>query len=265
MSRRLIGDSSYWLGGCMKAVTPDGPVHYHVSTFLVLGSRRTALIDTGDPHHWDQIRADLVAALDGRRLDYIVPTHPELPHAGNLPTLLAMFPDSQVVGDVRDYPVHYPEYADRLVTLGVAATLDLGDRRLEIVEAYIRDLPNTVWAYDPRDQVLYVSDGFSFIHDVPTLPALGDDEPGHLPGQCRLLSTEMPVPPTIEQAAYGTGRALYWTRYVDVTPTFKRIREFLNDHPVTMIAPAHGNVISDVAAMMDTALAAHRMVLDSNV
>ncbi|MFE3175229.1 MBL fold metallo-hydrolase [Amycolatopsis sp. NPDC059090] len=263
MTARRIAAATHWLGGCMQAMASDGPVHYHVSAYLISGSTHTVLIDTGDPRHWPLIEAQLDEALAGRSLDYLLPTHPELPHAGNLPALLARYPGAEVVGDVRDYHLHYPEYSHRLRPLAPGDRLDLGDRQLELAEAYIQDLPNTVWAYDPGDRVLYVSDGFSFVHDVPALPSMGDDEPGHRPGECRLLSTEMPAAPTVDQAAYGTGRALYWTRYVDVTDTFGKIGEFLATRPADLIAPAHGNVIADVPRMMKTALAAHRQVYDA--
>jgi hypothetical protein len=201
---------------------------------------------------------------DGRTLDYVFPTHPELPHAGNLPQLLARYPAAQVVGDVGDYHVHYPEYADRLVPMQAGDRLDLGGRELEAIPAYVHDLVNTLWAYDTGAGVLCVSDGFSYIHDLPVSSVLEDDEPGHLPGQCRLLSEEMPVAPTVDQAAYGTGRALYWTRFVDVTTTVQQIEQLLADRPTNLIAPAHGNVISDVDTMFKTCLAAHRQVYEAS-
>lgn len=108
--------------------------------------------------------------------------------------------------------------------------------------------------------MLFVSDGFSFIHDIPQPD--GEDEPAHLPGQCRSLSSEMPHPPTVEQAAYGTGRALYWTKFVEVSTAFGNIERLLAEHPTRWICPAHGNVIDDVEGMLKTSLAAHRKVFE---
>ncbi|HEX6873505.1 MAG TPA: MBL fold metallo-hydrolase, partial [Micromonosporaceae bacterium] len=260
MPGRRIASGVHWLGGCMQAPTAGGPVHYHVSTYLVVGSDRTVLVDTGDPRHWPAIAGQLDQALAGRPLDYLLPTHPELPHAGNLPELLRRYPDARVVGDIRDYHVHFPEFVHRLEVMAAGDILPLGGRQLRLVPAYIHDLPNTLWAYDTGDRVFFVSDGFSYVHDVPSIPALGDDEPSHRAGQCRLFSTEMPQAPTVDQAAYGTGRALYWTRFVDVSEIFDEMARFLDAHPADFIAPAHGNVVADVASMMRTSLAAHRKV-----
>jgi hypothetical protein len=256
MNGREIAPGVFWLGGCFEATMLTRPIHYHVSAFLIIGSHKSVLYDTGDPHHWPSIAPVLTRLLAGRPLDYLFPSHPEIPHAGNLAALLERYPAATVVGDIRDYHVHYPEYTERLVALRHHERLDLGDRVLEVIPAYIHDLPNTLWAYDTGSGALFVSDGFSYVHHLPT-PA---DEASHLPGQCWLLSSELPEPPSVEQAAYGTGRALYWTRFVDVSETFNHIGELLVQRSTRLIAPAHGNVISDVEPMIKISLAAHREV-----
>lgn len=264
---REIADGVHWIGGCFVAATPAGGVHYHVSTYLVIGEERTALVDTGDPAHWDEISRQLDGLLGERPLDVVVPTHPELPHAGNLPALAEKYPALEVHGEVRDYHLHYPQLASRLVSRPAGDRIDLGGRALELVPALILDLPNSLWAYDTAAEVLFVSDGVSYIHDLPeegTAAADGDDDPPptHLPGQCRLLSGEMPGGPTVEQAAYGTGRALYWTRFVDVAGTFDELERLLARRPARLLAPAHGNVVSDVTAMLAISAAAHRRVYE---
>lgn len=255
---RLVGSDVYWLGGCLSAFTAAGEVHYHVSCYLIVGTERTLLVDTGDPAHRDLVLAQLDSVLGGRALDYVFPTHPEIPHAGNLPALLERYPGALIVGDVRDYGLHYPEYLDRIRAWAVGTEVDLGNRVFTVLPAHIRDLGNTLWAHDSGAQMLFVSDGFSFIHDVPAPDR--EDEPVHLPGQCRLVSGEMPSPPTVAQAAYGTGRALYWTKFVDVSRAFRDIERLLDALPTQLIGPAHGNVIDDVQGMLRTSLAAHREV-----
>jgi hypothetical protein len=262
---RRIADGVYWLGGCLSAFSGGEEVHYHVSSYLVVGSRGTILVDTGDPAHAPLVLAQLEQALDGRPLDFVFPTHPEIPHAGNLPALLERYPGAVVVGDVRDYHLHFPEFVERLAPRAFGETIDLGGRIFRFVPAYIRDLENTLWGYDSGSGTLFVSDGFSFIHDVPSSDVASrddDEEPGHRPGQCRLTSGEMPAPPTVEQAAYGTGRALYWTKFVDVSKAFAAIERTLGELPTSFIGPAHGNVIDDVDGMLRTSLAAHRRVYE---
>lgn len=261
---RTIAQGVHWLGGCMQTVSSDEPVHFHISCYLIVGSRKTVLVDTGDPRHWELVSRQLTQVLGDRPLDYVFPTHPELPHAGNLPALLTRYPAATVVGDVRDYHVHFPEFAGRFEPLAVGEFLELGDRALQMVPAYIYDLHNTLWAYETGAGVLFVCDGFGYIHDVPAVSDLDFDEPVHRPGQCRLMSGEMPVPTTVDQAAYGIGRALYWTRFVDVTTIFGEVERLLESRPTRFIAPSHGNVIDDVETMFMTSLLAHRKVYESS-
>jgi len=260
---REFAPGVHWLGGCQEARTSSGPVHYHISCYLVVGSERTLLVDSGDPRHWPAIAEQLDEALGGRQLDYVLPTHPEIPHAGNLPALLDRFPQARVVGDVRDYHIHFPELADRLDPLPPGGSISLGDRQFEVLPSRIYDLHNTVWGLDRGARVMFVSDGFGYVHEVPHDSELDVDEPAHRPGDCRRTSSEMPVPTTVEQAAYGIGRALYWTRFVDVTTIFEEIERFLDEESVEFIAPAHGNVISDVDTMLRTSLMAHRQVYEA--
>jgi hypothetical protein len=260
VNARHVANGVYWLGGCLSAFSQGGEVHYHVSSYLVVGSRASILVDTGDPAHVGRVLAQLDGALAGRSLDYIFPTHPEIPHAGNLPALLQRYPEARVVGDTRDYFMHFPAFADRFDAKRPGDVIDLGGRTFTFLPAHIRDLENTLWGHDDGAGMLFVSDGFSFIHETPDPD--GEDEPAHRPGQCRLLSGEMPVPPSVEQAAYGTGRALYWTKFVDVSSAFQAIENVLDRLPTTFIGPAHGNLIDDVDGMLRTSLAAHRRVYE---
>jgi len=199
---RAIADDEIVEGGCFKALSGGPGVHYHVSAFLVVGDDRTVLVDTGDPGHWDAISADLDAILGERPLDYLFPTHPELPHAGNLPFLFDKYPGVQIVGDVRDYHVHYPQMEGSLVAFGPGDRLDLGGRELEFLPAIVLDLQNSLWALDSRTRTLFVSDGFSYIHELPEGFDLdGDEPPVHLAGQCESVSVVLDGGPTVDQAA----------------------------------------------------------------
>jgi flavorubredoxin len=255
---RSLAPGVTWLGDCLKRKEGDQPVHVHASCYLVEGEQETLMVDTGHPTHWPQVEAELSRLLDGRELDWIFPTHPELPHAGNLNRLLAKFPRARVTGDVRDYPLYCPEYADRLLHRPAGSELDLGGRTVTFLEAPIRDLPSTQWAYESSGQILFVADAFGYTHGGIDVDG---DEPVHLPGECGLLSTELPAPPTVAQTAFLTRAALFWSRYVDVAPHFAQVEALLDRYPAKLLAPAHGNVISDFEALLPILRAAHRAVL----
>src|SRR5262249_37555734 len=75
------------------------------------------------------------------------------------------------------------------------------------------------------------------------------DMPIHTPAECRLLSHELGVPPSVELTEHVTRQALDWSRYVDATPILDEVDRLMERYPPAMIAPAHGNVISDPEAV----------------
>jgi len=256
---RQLAERITWLGDCLKRTEAQQPVHVHTSCFLVVGDDQTLLVDTGHPAHWTQVDRQLDALLGVRPLDWVFPTHPELPHAGNLNRLLAKYPGAKVTGDVRDYPLYCPEYVDRLVPRQTGEELELGGSTIVFLEALIKDLPSTQWAYETSGRVLFVADAFGYTHGGVTVGE-GADEPLHLPGECGLLSTELSSKPSVEQTAFLTRAALFWSRYVDVEPHFAEVDALLSRYPARLVAPAHGNVIADFHALLPVLRAAHNVV-----
>ena len=132
-------------GGTLGQVNPDATtIHSHLSVFLLRGSEKTLLVDTGMPPVWPAVSSQLDQALGDRPLDYVVPTHPEPAHAGNLVPLLEKYPDAKVLGDIRDYHLMFPsgsDLASRLEPLPVESRIELGDgMAFVLLPAVIKDL-----------------------------------------------------------------------------------------------------------------------------
>jgi flavorubredoxin len=247
------------MGCCLETdVLGGGPVHVHTSCYLVVGTRKTLLFDTTLPANWTILDQQLDEVLGKRPLDWIVPSHPEIPHGGNIGSLLRKYPNSVVIGDARDYHLFFPEVEGRSVTCPSGTYLDLGGGyEFTILDAPIKDAPNTVWGYESRTRVLFSADAFSLSHRPP-LDA--DQELAiHKPGECSLLVSELGAPPSTDQAAFITKAALYWTRHVPFAPFMEAVQKRLLDYPSSMVAPAHGNVIDDMASIMPIIEEAHRL------
>jgi flavorubredoxin len=237
----------YWLGTCLevlprirqaylKDVSGD-ILHAHQSFYLLVGSRATAIIDTGQPQHWPEIERQLEQVLGRRPLDYVIPTHPEYVHFGLLPYWLRKYPKAKALGDIRNFRLYFPDLVDRMETRAAGDVIDLGDRSILVVEAIIHDLPNSIWAYDTGSGTLFTSDAFAYSH-------------AHNAGQCALTSTELPA--GLDDIAMTISSALHWARYVDNSDDmFARIREFQKTHAVTAIGPAHGSFTLDPDTMME--------------
>lgn len=229
---RIIDDGLLWTGGCVQFDYDGDQIHGHMCAFVVAGSDKTLFVDTGHPAHAESVDRDLDAFLGGRPLDYVFPTHPEMPHAGNLARWLRKYPDAQVVGDVRDLHLYYPEHEHRFLQQQAGQQLDLGDSTFIFIEAIWKDLPNTLWGYDTKSRALFVADGFAYTHY-------------HREGQCAQMSGERP-PPIHRQTVFINERALYWTRYTDVSNSFAEIDALLARLSPRFIAPAHGGLIDTI-------------------
>ncbi len=233
---RLIRPDVLWSGGCLDSSYSGASVHGHFSMYAIRGRDKTVIIDTGHPMHWDAVEYDIEAFLAGRPLDYVFPTHAEFPHAGLLGQWMRKFPNATVVGNLRDYGLYYPEAAHRFRNVAPGDSLDLGDRKLVFVPPVWRDLPDTLWAFDTLDRILFVSDAFAYLHP-------------HQPGQCDFLISEHPAP-DLKMIQYFNERAMQWTRFTDARVTFADMDTLLQKLKPALLAGAHGGVVDTVAAML---------------
>lgn len=235
---RQIAPDTWWFGWCLVVSEGDRYLHNGNNAFLFIGSKATALVDTVMPMGWPALKRDLARVLGGRTLDYIVPTHPEAPHMGNIEPLIAEYPNARIFGDMRNYHLFFPHLKKNCDHAKVGDTIDLGNRRLELTKAIIHDLPNTYWIYEPDIEFLCVGDGYPYTHD-------------HEHGQCAMTSEELPAPIRPEDTSIVISRALNWAKYVDASGMMSELREFLREHPVSFVGPSHGGVITNVPAVTD--------------
>lgn len=277
---REVTDGVFWLNRCIPTLIFGRILHVHLSIYLVKGQDKTLLVDTSLPTYWSDIEGQLEDALAGRTLDYLFVTHPEVPHAGAMPLLLEKYPDLKVVGDVRDYQVFFPDYSSRFVDMRPGEKIDLGGRNFRFIDAVIKDLPNSLWGYDELTRAMFVSDGFSFSHESanidedradPISSSLQnvsfsvdeDDAPSHRPGECCLMSSELPTEVSIEQASVVLQRALTFSRFVYPQPLFKEVDQVLRDNPPKLICPAHGSVIDNIEALLPVIRQTHDVAFAS--
>src|SRR5262249_27266168 len=144
----------------------------------------------GLPSGWPTLKAQADQVLQGRPLDWLFISHPEIPHSGNVRNLLEAYPTAQVIGDVRDYHLYWPDIVDRIGMPGPGDVVDLGGGyRFEVLPAAMKDLPNTLWGYEHSRQVLFPVDGFMLTHHALSADA---ETAVHLPGECALTTAELP-------------------------------------------------------------------------
>ncbi|MFR9255540.1 MAG: MBL fold metallo-hydrolase [Merdibacter sp.] len=70
------------------------------NAYLIL-DEKTCLMDTVDASIRQQFIENVLAALNGRTLDYLVVNHMEPDHCANIEELALRFPDMKIVGNAR--------------------------------------------------------------------------------------------------------------------------------------------------------------------
>lgn len=141
-------------------VIPEG-VSYN--SYLIL-DEKVALMDTVDKRGMEEWEKNLMAALEGRNVDYLVIQHLEPDHAGSIARLVELFPEVTLVGNAKTFSM-LPRFFDfslegRTLTVKEGDTLSLGKHELTFIMAPMVHWPEVMVTYDSADRILFAADGF---------------------------------------------------------------------------------------------------------
>ena len=232
MPREMV-EGVFWLGDCLEQHAKGKIYHSYNAAFLLVGNEASMLIETGHPKDFPLIDKQLRQLLIGRApLKYLFVTHQETPHSGGLGRILARYPEAVLCGDMSDYHLAFPQFADRMVPMGLGDAIDLGGRSFVAVEPVIRDLRTTWWGFDTKERVLFPGDGFAYSHY-------------HEDGHCGLFAEEATSLDLADVSAVFADRALFWTKFTDMHNYVDRLRWLFDQLDVKAVAPAHGLPILD--------------------
>lgn len=232
---REIASGVFWLGDCLEQRANGKIYHTYNAAFLLVGTTASMLIETGHPKDFPLIDRQMRELLAGRPpLKYLFVTHQETPHSGGMGRVLSRYPDVVMCGDVCDYHLAFPQFADRIVEMRGGDAIDLGGRSFVAVEPVVRDLRTTWWGFDTKEHVLFPGDGFAYSHY-------------HEDGHCGMVAEEASSLNLPEVSAVFADRALFWTKFTDMQLYVDRLQWLIDDLAVRCIAPSHGLPILDIA------------------
>ena len=138
---------------------PDGTSY---NAYIVMGSEKTALIDTVDPAKEHELLRNLEEA-GIERIDYVIANHAEQDHSGSIPTILDKYTGAKVVTNAKCKAflmdlLHIPE--DKFIVIEDGESLSLGDRTLEFYMTPWVHWPETMVTYLREDKILFTCDFF---------------------------------------------------------------------------------------------------------
>lgn len=217
------GDSPDWADS-------DEEVYLPQCAYLLCGEEESLLLDTLSPASTDHVLAELDELLEDG-LDYLVVSHPDVPHAGNALAILDAYPDATLVA---------PEYGDdhelyRLddaLQVGEGDEIDLGGYVAAFHEATFLDAPVSLWMSERSTETLFPVDWFGFPHAESEMLRFVD---------------ELDAPLDEDRLVQFHGRVLFWHQYVDVPKVNSEIDRLIETHDPELVAPAHGLVIREDA------------------
>lgn len=138
---------------------PDGTSY---NSYLVIGSEKTALIDSVDPSKEVILRENLKDS-GVKKIDYIICHHAEQDHSGCIGKVLEWFPGAKVVTnakckDLLKELLLIPE--EKFITIADNEELSLGDKTLKFLITPWVHWPETMLTYLKEDKILFSCDFF---------------------------------------------------------------------------------------------------------
>lgn len=131
---------------------------------MVIRGEQPVVVDTGAAEHRDQFLSDVFSLVDPDDVRWLVISHDDVDHTGNLNALMAACPNATLVIDwfmqermgasLEVSPLRWRWLRDGDV-------LDVGDRQLQLVRPPIYDSPTTRGVFDPTTGVYWASDAFA--------------------------------------------------------------------------------------------------------
>lgn len=136
---------------------PQGTTY---NSFFIIGSEKTALIDTIYPPLIDELLKTL-QKNNVKTIDYIVANHGEQDHSGALPVLVERFPEAKIVTNPKCKELLIAEHhidENKFITVADKETISLGDKTLEFHHAPWVHWPDTMFTFVKEDKVLFTCD-----------------------------------------------------------------------------------------------------------
>lgn len=141
-------------------VVPNG-VSYN--SYVIL-DEKIAIMDTVDARAEKEWFANLENVLEGRLPDYLVVSHLEPDHAGNIQKFMEKYPEAQIVTNAKALSM-LPQFftldmSGRSIVVAEGEELVLGNHILTFVMAPMVHWPEVMVTYDKTEKVLFSADGF---------------------------------------------------------------------------------------------------------
>ena len=141
-------------------IVPEGMAY---NSYVIL-DEKIAVMDSVDQHFGGEWLANLEAALEGRKPDYLIVQHMEPDHSANISAFAQKYPEAVIVASAKAFTMmknfYGSDYADRRIIAAEGGELPLGAHTLKFITAPMVHWPEVIMTYDAKDHVLFSADAF---------------------------------------------------------------------------------------------------------
>ena len=167
-STRKVKDDLIYVGGSDRRLSRFEnlfPIPKGVSyNSYVLLDEKTVLFDTADESISRQYIENVVHALNGRPLDYMVVQHMEPDHCAMIDDMLRRYPEAKMVCSAKAVGMFAQFYgtdvAARALVVKEGDKLSTGEHTRHFVMAPMVHWPEVMVTYDEKDKILFSADAF---------------------------------------------------------------------------------------------------------
>lgn len=166
MKAMEIKENIYWVGAkdwnlreFHGYATPYGSTY---NSYLIMDEKIT-LVD-GVKHYMSaENLARIESQTDFSKLAYVVVNHVEMDHSGNIPEIMKLAPQAQIVTNMAGkmaLEAHFDTTGWQYVIVKSGESLSIGKRTLEFMTTPMLHWPDSMMTYVKEDKLLLSNDGF---------------------------------------------------------------------------------------------------------
>lgn len=130
----------------------------------VIFDEKIVIMDTVDKRKTEEWLENLEKALNGKTPDYLVVSHLEPDHSGNIALIAQKYPNIKIVLSCRAACMIEQffklDLKDRLISVNENDELDIGTRKLKFFMAPMVHWPEVMVTYEKMEKILFSADGF---------------------------------------------------------------------------------------------------------
>jgi flavorubredoxin len=161
-----LSEDIYWIGVNDRRThlfENYWPLPFGVSynSFLIIDEKVT-LVDTVSITAMDTFLDKLWSLLGDKKIDYLIINHMEPDHSGAVRSIVKEFPDIQIIGNKKTFPMleGFYDINKNLIEVEDGTAIDTGRHKLRFYLTPMVHWPETMMTYDETDKILFSADAF---------------------------------------------------------------------------------------------------------